>query len=263
MDADLEEFRVRGAVLVGADRMVVWDTLARPEDMVGVGELAPHLPISVVYSHGDWDHVWGTGGLSRTPDEIIAHHDCLHRFLTELPDALEEKRKGTPVMFDGVRLMPPTRTFAALLTVELGGITLELHHLPGHTPDTIVGLVPEWGLFLPGDAVETPLPFLNPGTPIGSWAESLEGWSHRLGRAGTEPVVVPSHGPIGGLELLRENSCYLRDLRAGRTPPIPETLTPFYAETHTTNQTVARQQSSPPTASESGSGGRPGPEGPD
>jgi glyoxylase-like metal-dependent hydrolase (beta-lactamase superfamily II) len=242
VETDLEDFQLRGAVLVGAERAVVWDTLARPRDMAGVAELTSGLPLSVVYSHGDWDHVWGTAGLARPWDDILAHLSCAERFLKEIPGTLKEKQSESPGVYDGVRLLPPTRTFRATLTMELGGVTLELHHLPGHTPDSVVGFLPEWGILLAGDAVETPLPFLNPGSPIEPWAESLEDWSERLEKAEEPSIVIPSHGQIGGPELLRENAGYLRKLLAGRDPGIREGLNPFYRETHASNQAVARRK---------------------
>jgi glyoxylase-like metal-dependent hydrolase (beta-lactamase superfamily II) len=241
VDVDLEEFQARSAVVAGAERVVVWDTLARPMDMGGVAELAPDLPLSVVYSHGDWDHVWGTVGLSRPSDEIIAHRVCGERFLSDLPATLEEKKREAPKVYDDVRLVPPTRSFQTDLTLELGGVTLELHHLPGHTSDSVVGFVPEWGIFLAGDAVETPVPFLNPGNPIEPWAKSLEDWSERLENTEVTSIVIPSHGRLGGPELLRETAGYLRDLLAGRPPSITENLTQFYRETNAANQALARQ----------------------
>jgi len=242
VETDLEDFHVRGALLVGAEGAVVWDTLARPRDMNGVAELAPGLPLSVVYSHGDWDHVWGTAGLACPWEDILAHQACAERFLGELFRTLEEKRVESPGVYDGVRLLPPTRTFQTTLTMELGGVTLELHHLPGHTPDSVVGFLPEWGILLAGDAVETPLPFLNPGSPIEPWAKSLEDWSERLEKTGKPSIVIPSHGQLGGPELLRENAGYLRDLLAGREPGIKEELSPFYRETHASNQAVVRRK---------------------
>jgi glyoxylase-like metal-dependent hydrolase (beta-lactamase superfamily II) len=241
VEARLEEFSVRGAVLAGTERVVVWDTLARPADMGGVAELVPDLPLSVVYSHGDWDHVWGTVGLSRRCHEIIAHHLCLHRFITELEETLEGKRREGTGAYDLVRLVPPTRTFQTRMTVELGGANLELHHLPGHTPDTLVGFIPEWRVFLAGDAAEMPFPFLNPGNPIEPWVKRLESWSDELETEEPPTIVVPSHGQIGGPELLRKNARYLKDLLAGRPPSIPETLAPFYAETDQANLALARQ----------------------
>ena len=239
METDLEDFQVRGAVIAGTERSVVWDTLARPRDMDGVAELASGLPLSVVYSHGDWDHVWGTAGLSCPWDDILAHRACSERFLGELPGTLEEKRSESSGVYEGVQLVAPTRTFQTSLTLELGGVTLEVHSLPGHTPDSAVGFVPEWGILLAGDAVETPLPFLNPGSPIERWVEGLENWSNRLEKADEPSIVIPSHGQVGGSELLRENARYLRDLLAGREPTILEDLTQFYRETHAANQALA------------------------
>ena len=265
IETRLEDFDVRGVVLSGKRRAVVWDTLACPAHMEGVAELAGDLPLSVVYSHGDWDHVWGTDGLSRTWEEVVAHEGCGARFLGEIPRVLEEKRASVPGIYDGVKLVPPTRTFRTRLTLDLGDVTLDLHALPGHTSDTIVGHVPEWGLLLGGDAVEDPLPFLNPGARVMEWARGLEGWAGRLEesapahreedrpdprggtgpgtRAGTSPpaaLVVPSHGPVGGTGLLRANARYLRDLAAGKEPELTGSLTRFYRETHEANRILAR-----------------------
>jgi glyoxylase-like metal-dependent hydrolase (beta-lactamase superfamily II) len=295
VETAVEDFQVRGAVVAGNARAVVWDTLARPAHMAGVADLVPDLPITVVYSHGDWDHAWGTVGLSRPWSEVLAHEACVARFSGvlpalyhrpsgtpaapldhpvevpasqgDLPGTLEEKRRATPGEYDDVVLVSPTRTFRHSMVLDLGGVTLELHPLPGHTPDTVVGLVPEWGVFLGGDAVEVPLPFLNPGSPLEAWAQGLEGWARRLeewpgggtGRrrdsaappdgappgavASPSVLVIPSHGPLGGPELLRDNVRYLRDLLAGKEPDLPRDLPPFYVQTHHDNRSLVRRES--------------------
>ncbi len=238
VETALEDFAVRGALLRGGNLAVAWDTLARPEDMEGVAELAAERPLIVVYSHGDWDHVWGTAGLSGGWDEVIAHESCLPRFRTDLPATLEEKRRSA-AGYDRVRLIPPTRTFRKHLALDLGHLSLELHSLPGHTPDSLVGYVTEWNLLLAGDAVETPLPFLNPGSPLVPWANELEAWAERMAASTASnsraPVVVPAHGAVGGLELLHGTASYLRALSDGREPPLPGNLSPFYRETHAAN----------------------------
>ncbi len=262
VEADVEDFQVRGAVLAGSERVVVWDTLDRPGSMRGVADLAPGRPISVVYSHGDWDHAWGTAGLEGRWEEVLGHEACASRFSRELPETLEEKRRNHPGRYDDVGLVPPTRIFGsgsaaecgglppggegrgaseAGATLSLGGATLELHPLPGHTADTVVGWVPEWGIFLAGDAVETPLPFLNQGSPIQEWAVRLEVWARRLERFRMAPLVVPAHGPVGGPELLRDNAGYLRELLAGREPKVASDLTPFYRDTHRANLAAAKR----------------------
>ena len=90
-------------------------------------------------------------------------------------------------------LVPPRVTFDEVLSVDLGGLTLELHALPGHTPDCIVAFVPECGLWLGGDTVETPLPVVPADAPLDAWIGALERWS------GDDRVraVVPAHGDIG------------------------------------------------------------------
>lgn len=248
VESQLEDFQVRGVVIAGEERLLIWDTLARPSDMEGVAELAPTLPMTVVYSHADWDHVLGTSGLTQSPTEIIGHKLSLHRFSQELPQALEERRNLDPSEYAEVRIVPPTRTVEEGLTIheglpiDLGGVEVELHYLPGHTPDSIVGFIPDWGVFLGGDSVETPLPFLNPGSPLRAWSKALTSWAEKLEAAQEASLVIPSHGQMGGPELLRENARYLNALLAEKEPDMGEDLSPFYRETHANNVALARGQ---------------------
>lgn len=243
-----EDFDVRSAVVAGRTGVVVWDTLTSPRDMAGVAELAPGLPISVVYSHGDWDHVWGTSGLGASPRAVIAHELCRTRFLEEIPETLSRMREDHPGVYDEVELVPPSRVMTGSSAMDLGGLTLELHELPGHTPDTMVGFIPEWNILLAGDAAEAPLPFLNPGSPVAEWVKGLETWMGRLKgdlapgeeTPGHPPLVVPSHGETGGRELLSANVRYLRALLDGRDPGVPEGSSAFYRDTHAEN--LARVQ---------------------
>jgi glyoxylase-like metal-dependent hydrolase (beta-lactamase superfamily II) len=248
--ADLDDFSVRGAVVAGKARAVVWDTLAHPENMKGIAELIPRIPFDVVYSHGDWDHVLGTSGLSRPPEEIIAQEQCRHRLRQELPEALTElAREGKPE-YRTLSLLPPTRTFETKLDLDLGEVTMELRHLEGHTSDTVVAFIPQWNVLLAGDAVETPLPFLNPSSPIKTWIDGLNDWADRMDSEPEPATVIPSHGTVGGTELLREAASYLEEIEAGRDPMKDQDLSPFYRETHAFNRILAgadaRNPSRPP-----------------
>ena len=148
------------------------------------------------------------------PDEVIAHEACAHRFRDELPGELRQKQALRPSEYGDVRLVPPTRTFGDRLDLELGGITLEIHALPGHTPDSVVGYIPEWRTLLAGDSVESPLPFLYPESPLEAWVGGLEKWARVLEEGPAS--VIPSHGILGGPELLHANVRYLRDIQGGR-----------------------------------------------
>lgn len=236
IEAPLEDFEVRGVVVVGSEEAIVWDTLGRPMDMVQVADLFSPLPCSVVYSHGDWDHVWGTGGLAVAPREVIAHEACAQRFRVDLPGELREKQALRPSEYGEVKLIPPTRTFGHRLDLELGGVEMEIHALPGHTHDSVVAYLPKWRTLLAGDSVESPLPFLYPESPVEKWIQGLEEWAERFG---PDPgVVIPAHGPLGGTELLQANIQYLRDLLEGREPLLPGEMSRFYRDTHANNRSI-------------------------
>src|SRR5579872_1146081 len=48
---------------------------------------------------------------------------------------------------------PPTRTFTERLSVELGGIQIELLHHPGHTPPQTSVYIPDDGVVFTGDNI--------------------------------------------------------------------------------------------------------------
>jgi len=225
------EYDVRGALILGTDRAVVWDTLSHPRDMSPWLPLIGSRNLVIVYSHADWDHVWGTAGLPHGSAAIVAHELTGTRFETDVPVTLADRRAAAPGAWDMVALVPPTRVFARDLSIDLGGLTLTLHHLPGHTPDCIVGIVPERGVLLAGDTVETPCPVVPRDCPLGAWVEELRRWEHDT-RVRT---VVPAHGSVGGREVIAHTARYLDGLRRGIPVNPPEPLTPFYRETHANN----------------------------
>jgi glyoxylase-like metal-dependent hydrolase (beta-lactamase superfamily II) len=69
----LGEYDVRGVLLAGDARAVVWDTLSHPRDMAGWLPLIGGRDLVVVYSHADWDHIWGTAGLPLDRALVMGH----------------------------------------------------------------------------------------------------------------------------------------------------------------------------------------------
>ncbi|MEZ4668541.1 MAG: MBL fold metallo-hydrolase [Anaerolineae bacterium] len=234
----LAEFDVRGAVIVGEQRALVWDTLSHPRDMEAVRGLVDEKPVDVVYSHADWDHCWGTAGLNA--EMIIAHDSCGQRFRSgEVAEALAKKQEREPGEWDAVQIIPPTLTFTGFLSVDLGGVTVELHYLPGHTEDCLVAWIPKWGVLLAGDTVETPLPYLNDNSVelLPEWISGLEKW------AADERVqtVVPAHGEVGDRSVIMRTLEYLKALQMGSPILLPDDLPPFYSESHARNQALMRE----------------------
>ncbi len=226
----LADFAVRG-VFVEAEPPLVWDTLSHPRDLAALVPLLGSSQFTIVYSHADWDHVWGTAGLPYERATIVGHEACAARFADDVPRELEARRAAEPGVWDEVRLIPPTVTFDREDSVNLGSLTVTLHHLPGHTRDAIVAFFVERGVLLMGDTAETPLPVVPSRDALPGWIAGLERWEADA----RVRMVVPSHGRIGGREILAHNIRYLRLLLEGRGFAMPEADTPFYRSTHDSN----------------------------
>lgn len=230
-ELDLGIFEVRGSLILGKDRAVVWDTLSHPRDMTPYLPLIGDREVTVVYSHADWDHVWGTAGLTQLPTTIVSHAWCAHRFRHDVPEILTSKQTAEPGEWDEVQLLPPNLMIEKSCTLDLGDLTMELHHLPGHTDDCLIALLPEHGFALMGDTIESPFPVVPEGSDLQAWIEQLQRWEQdeRLTH------IVPCHGPIGGREIISQTIEYLQRLADGGSFDLPEQMSPFYQRTHDSN----------------------------
>ena len=229
-EVKLGDYDVRSLLICGERKVLVWDTLSHPQDMTCFLPLIGDKELVIVYSHADWDHIWGTEGLPFKNATVIGHMTCLERFSGDVPIKLQEKIKKQE-QFKDVKLIAPTVTFGCEFSIDLGDISLQLHHLPGHTTDSIVAFIPEKGLLLMGDTIETPFPVVPRGDVLPPWIEGIKIWEK-------DPLintVIPSHGIIGGREILQQNIKYLQSLADGCDIQIPEDLTDFYRDTHKAN----------------------------
>lgn len=232
IEIKLADFAVRGVCIESESHVVVWDTLSHPHDMAPILPLLHDKPLIIIYSHADWDHIWGTAGLPHESGSIIGQRLCQARFSADVPETLQTMQQAEPSKWDAVELIPPSLTFESYLSLNLGNVTLELHHLPGHSTDCIVGFIPEWGVLLAGDTVETPLPVLYQDSPLDAWLDALEDWHKQP----TLKTVIPAHGAIGGKEIIHQTMTYLQRLRDGLQIEFSEPLDEFYQQTHETNQ---------------------------
>jgi glyoxylase-like metal-dependent hydrolase (beta-lactamase superfamily II) len=229
---ELLDVDVRGALLLGSQMALIWDTLIRPGDMAGLAPLIGERRLLVVYSHADWDHCWGTAGLRVFDPLVLGCVKTLRRFAGDVPATLAQFRAEAPGRWDDIELIPPAVACDGFFSVDLGdGCIVEFHPLPGHTEDCLVAWVPALGLLLGGDTVETPLPVMEAESPVVEWLAALERWA-------IEPLlqdVVPAHGIAGGRTALDLTITYLRGWLAGDLPLSAEPLDEFYRTTHETN----------------------------
>lgn len=177
----------------------------------------------VVNTHHNGDHCWGNQLFPQA--EIIGHRLCAEGFHKERPELLQaiSLLGGNPDPalaslavafagwdFNGIELRPPTTLFDSRLQIDLDGLAVNLIHVgPAHTAGDAIVHVPEQRIVFVGDVL------FRLCTPIG-WEGTFKRWLTALDEiAALEPdLIVPGHGPVCGIEGLREMGNYLRYVRA-------------------------------------------------
>jgi glyoxylase-like metal-dependent hydrolase (beta-lactamase superfamily II) len=165
---------------------------------------------TAVYTHGHVDHAYGLDAFlveGQPPPRIVGHELMPARFaryartphhnvavnnrqFSGIPDA--SGIAGGAVRFEAPR-HPPTELYRDRLTLEVGGLTFELHHARGETDDHTWVFCREREVLCPGDLIIWGVP--NAGNPQKvqrypwDWAEALRDM------AGYRPrSLAPGHG---------------------------------------------------------------------
>ncbi len=205
--------QVTAGVVAGPEWAVVIDTLAFPEETLGIREyVEQHLRVPVRYvinTHAHADHSWGNCFF---PGALVLSHALCRDFLKDKGhSALEKAQEQNPTVFRQVRIVLPTMTFErGHIGLRVGKKTLTIGHLPGHSPDGIGVLIEEDRVLFAGD-VFMPVPYIVDGD-IDEMTESLKA----INEMGLENVVQ-GHGDIvlrGEIEeAVKDNIAYLNTLR--------------------------------------------------
>ena len=139
-----EAHEATGYLVVGDERACVIDTMNGYNDLYAAVRKITDKPVTVVNTHGHPDHIFGNMYFQEAymnPKDLP-----LARQFTEDPEFLAFCReKG--------RTMPPFRDIHPGDTIGLGGRTLEVYALPGHTPGGILLLLREDRILFTGDSV--------------------------------------------------------------------------------------------------------------
>ena len=220
--------QVTAGVIVGPQWAVVIDTLALPEETLGMREFIEHeLGVQVRYvinTHYHADHTWGNCFFPGAT--VIGHAKCRELLIEYGIPSLELARKQNPSLRQ-VKIVPPHLTFdSGELTMRVGKKNLVFSQSFGHSEDGISVLVEEDRVLFAGDAFMS-LPYVVDGD-IDEMLASIK----RIGRLGLENIIQ-GHGDIilrGEIDAaVKENLNYLNNIKkavksAGKRKDVDEYL---------------------------------------
>jgi cyclase len=220
--------QVTAGVIVGPQWAVVIDTLALPEETLGMREFIEHeLGVQVRYvinTHYHADHTWGNCFFPGAT--VIAHAKCRELLIQYGIPSLESARKQNPNLKQ-VKIVLPHLTFeSGELTMRVGKKNLIFSQAFGHSGDGISVLVEEDRVLFAGDAFMS-LPYIVDGD-VDEMLASIK----RIGRLGLENIIQ-GHGDIilrGEIDAaVKENLNYLTNIKkavksAGKRKDVDEYL---------------------------------------
>ncbi len=139
-----EAHEVSGYLVVGENKACVIDTMNGFNDLYKAAREITDKPVFVVNTHGHPDHIYGNVYFEETymnPKDF----DMAKMFFAD-PEYIEEVEKlGGKI--------PEPKPIKGGDKIDLGGKTLEVYDIPGHTPGGIVLLLKEDRILFAGDSI--------------------------------------------------------------------------------------------------------------
>ena len=134
-----------GYIVVGEDKVAVIDTMNGLNDLKAAVRKITDKPIVLINTHGHPDHIFGN----------IYFEE--HTYLNPKDMPMAESFKNIPEFKKACEergvSMPPFEPVNEGDEIDLGGRTLEVYEIPGHTPGSIALLLKEDRILFTGDAV--------------------------------------------------------------------------------------------------------------
>ena len=137
-----EAHEATGYLVVGAEKACLIDTMNGYNDLNQAVRKMTDKPVTVVNTHGHPDHIFGN---------VYFQEAYMHPADRELARSFTDNPEFLKAF--GSLTMPPFRDILPGDVIDLGGRTLEVFALPGHTPGGILLLLREDRILFTGDSV--------------------------------------------------------------------------------------------------------------
>ena len=170
-------------LIVGADKALMFDTGNGIGDIRAVVDSLTDLPVVVVNSHAHWDHMGGNFqfdaiisidteyGREKSrglPNEAVRAELSAEALCRDIPGDLTQDSYVIHPYAEKITWVEDGHT------IDIGGHVLEIRHMPGHSPGSVVLLDRERGYLFSGDTYYPgPIWLFFPGTDLAAYRESL------------------------------------------------------------------------------------------
>ena len=203
-----QEEEVFSFLIIGSERSILWDT------GMGIGKLRERVedlactPVTVLNSHEHPDHIGGNSEF----DEIWCYNDAAavkrltdgydHQFLIDHfalnpEDITLPLPKGFDLSTYSIAGKAPTGTVEDGQVIDLGDVSLEVIHTPGHTPASIMLLDEEDAVLFAGDSFyEGPIYLCFPGSSLEDYVASMKKAAARISGDNRNWMIYGSHNEI-------------------------------------------------------------------
>ena len=166
-------------------------------------------PVAVLLTHGHIDHMWSVGPVCGAKG-IPAYIHPADRALLADPASGLSLNVGQE-LFGGITFTEPddVRQLTDGATLSLGGVTLTVGHVPGHTPGSVTfgsdDSLFSGDLLFAGSIGRTDL-------PGGNHAAMLKSLARTLASHADDTLVLPGHGPQTTIGAERRTNPFLTGL---------------------------------------------------
>lgn len=217
--------QVTAGAIITKEGVVLIDTLYYPEETKMIRDfLEDRLGYTVRYvinTHYHADHTQGTYLFPYA--QVVSHRLCRELLDTVGRQGLVEAKEQIPELAEVQIVLPDMVYSSGLLNLHVGGKVIELHHMPGHSPDiSAVFVGSERVLFASDNAMPVPTLF------DGSYADLVESMHKML--ALNPDTVVRGHGEVmlrGEVKaLIEDDLSYLAAIKTAVTRVIEKGQSP-------------------------------------